>query len=285
MRAIIIGKSGQLAQELVATLPESIEAICLGSNEIDITKLADLEEKFNDYQPHVVINASAYTNVDKAESERSQAFLLNEEGVRNIAITAKKHAARFLHVSTDFVFDGSQSRAYSTTDETNPIGVYGASKLAGEKAIEGCYAENSAVVRTSWLYSEFGNNFVKTMLRLMKDKPALNVVADQIGCPTNAKGLAQFLWFLAQSESVDSRYHYSDLGVASWYDFAVAIQSIAYDKGILTAKIPVNPIPSEEYPTPAKRPAFSLMKTVRTDFNYHWQVQLEKVLDNLKVSL
>ena len=163
--------------------------------------------------------------------------------------------------------------------KTNPINVYGASKLAGEEAIKQNYPQNSSIVRTSWVYSSHGNNFVKTMLRLMSEKETLNVVSDQIGCPTNANGLAKYLWQLAEQENLDQVYHYSDLGVASWYDFAVAIQDIAFEKGLLEKKISIQPIPASAYPTPAKRPSFSLMyKKVSSTHDQHWHVSLADML-------
>jgi dTDP-4-dehydrorhamnose reductase len=164
------------------------------------------------------------------------------------------------------------------SDSTNPTSVYGASKLAGELAITKTYPENSAIVRTSWVYSTFGNNFVKTMLRLMKEKEQLGVVGDQIGCPTNAKGLAQFLWLLASNDDLNPVYNWSDAGVASWYDFAVAIQELGLKHGLLDKKIPISAIPSSAYPTPAKRPKFSLLNS--SDANLimkqrHWREQVE----------
>jgi dTDP-4-dehydrorhamnose reductase len=278
MKVIIIGKSGQLANELVAELPEGVEVLSLGRNDVDITSYSELSARVQQFKPSVIINASAYTAVDKAESDSDAAFALNEKAVQIMANVAKENNCRFLHVSTDFVFDGESNLAYEVSDSTNPTSVYGASKLAGELAITKTYPENSAIVRTSWVYSTFGNNFVKTMLRLMKEKEQLGVVGDQIGCPTNAKGLAQFLWLLASNDDLNPVYNWSDAGVASWYDFAVAIQELGLKHGLLDKKIPISAIPSSAYPTPAKRPKFSLLNS--SDANLimkqrHWREQVE----------
>ena len=278
MKVVIIGKSGQLANELVAELPEAVEVLSLGRNDVDITSYNELSTRVQQFKPNVIINASAYTAVDKAESDSDAAFALNEKAVQIMANVAKENNCRFLHVSTDFVFDGESNLAYDVSDNTNPTSVYGASKLSGELAITKTYPENSAIVRTSWVYSTFGNNFVKTMLRLMKEKEQLGVVGDQIGCPTNAKGLAQFLWLLASHNDLKQVYHWSDAGVASWYDFAVAIQELGLEHGLLDKKIPISAIPSSAYPTPAKRPKFSLLNSSEANLlmkQGHWREQLE----------
>lgn len=278
MKAIVIGKSGQLANELMAELPEGVEVLSLGRNEVDITLYNDLSARVQQFQPNVIINASAYTAVDKAESDIDAAYAINDTAVEIMAKVAKENNCRFLHVSTDFVFDGENNQAYDVSSETNPTSVYGSSKLAGELVIKNTYPENSAIVRTSWVYSTFGNNFVKTMLRLMKEKEQLGVVGDQIGCPTNAKGLAQFLWLLASKDDINQVYHWSDAGVASWYDFAVAIQELGLKHGLLDKKIPISPIASSAYPTPAKRPKFSLLNSSESTLinePVYWREQLE----------
>jgi dTDP-4-dehydrorhamnose reductase len=285
MNVLIIGKSGQLASELVAEKPENIELLCLGREEVDITSIESLNKSITEFQPNIIINASAYTAVDKAESEEKAAYAINQYAVQNIAKQAKKHKARLLHVSTDFVFDGEHNKAYQVDDNTNPCSVYGASKLAGEQEIFQYYPENSAVIRTSWLYSSFGNNFVKTMIRLMQEKSELGVVNDQIGCPTSANSLAKFIWKLSVLENINSIYHWSDYGVASWYDFAVAIQTIAYENKLLSTKIPIKPIPASSYPTPAARPSFSLLNSNQSHLiepSEHWTSKLEHCIKKLK---
>ena len=282
--ALVIGKSGQLANELVATKLSDYQVLALGRNDIDITDMLSIEKVLAEYQPSVVINASAYTAVDNAETDSDSAYLVNSEAVANLAQQCKKSGVKFLHVSTDFVFNGESNKAYLTDDKTDPKGVYGASKLAGEEAIKRIYPEGSAIVRTSWVYSAFGNNFVKTMLRLMSEKAELGIVTDQIGCPTYAKGLAEFLWDLVKLKKCDLIYHWSDAGVASWYDFAVVIQKMALEKGLLNKKIPLKGIPSSAYLTPAKRPAFSLLDASGSDHikqRFHWSEQLEECLTKL----
>lgn len=285
IKAVIIGKSGQLAKALITELPENVQCLSLGRNDVDITSYSALSAKISQFTPHVIINASAYTAVDKAETDIDAAYALNETAVNMLATIAKENNCRFLHVSTDFVFDGESNLAYDVASSTNPCSVYGASKLAGELAIGNVYPENSAIIRTSWLYSAFGNNFVKTMLRLMTEKETLGVVADQIGCPTNAKGLAQFLWLLANQDEVNLLYHWSDAGVASWYDFAVAIQTLGLKHGLLDKKIAISAIASSAYPTPAKRPTFSLLNSSASHLIMkpsYWQEQLEKCIVELK---
>ncbi|WP_394193718.1 dTDP-4-dehydrorhamnose reductase [Pseudoalteromonas atlantica] len=278
MNVLIIGKNGQVAWELQQTCPSHITAHALGRNEINITDPQSIEQVITKLKPAVIINASAYTAVDKAESEQDEAYLINATAVEYLAKAATKHAIRLLHISTDFVFDGSKNTPYKVDDQTNPINVYGATKLAGELAIKAHCPTNSAIVRTSWVYSSHGNNFVKTMLRLMAEKDELNVVSDQIGCPTNATGLAKYLWQLAEQEALEPINHYSDLGVASWYDFAVAIQHCAFEQGILNKKIPIMPIPSLAYPTPAKRPVFSLMQQGNSAASVHWHTRLKNMI-------
>ncbi|WP_440054160.1 dTDP-4-dehydrorhamnose reductase [Pseudoalteromonas sp. T1lg65] len=283
MNALIVGKNGQVAWELVQTCPENIKAVALGRDDIDITSQESIENAISAHMPNIIINASAYTAVDKAESDQENAYLINATATELLAKSACKHNIRLLHISTDFVFNGNKSMPYRVNDSASPINVYGASKLAGEEAIKRNYPENSSIVRTSWVYSSHGNNFVKTMLRLMSEKAELNVVSDQIGCPTNAKGLAKYLWQLAEQESLEQVYHYSDLGVASWYDFAVAIQDIAFGEGLLDKKIPIKPIPASAYSTPARRPQFSLLFL---GFNgaksVHWVHHLNDMLTSLK---
>jgi len=274
VKVLIIGKNGQVAWELKQTCPEHITAQAFGREDIDITSPKNIEAALDAFKPGVIINAAAYTAVDKAESDKDNAYLINATAAEYLAKAAKQHGIRLIHISTDFVFDGSKNTPYAVNDTPNPINVYGASKLAGEQAVTQYCPENSAVVRTSWVYSNHGNNFVKTMLRLMAERDELNVVSDQIGCPTNAKGLAQFLWQLAEQESLEPIYHYSDLGVASWYDFAIAIQDIALGKGKLKRKIPINPISSSQYPTPAKRPIYSVLEKSKTQNSMHWRLRL-----------
>ena len=286
MKVVIIGKSGQLANELLAEIPQGVTYLSLGRHDVDITSYRDLSAKIVPFKPNVIINASAYSAVDKAETDIDAAYALNETAVKILATIAKENNGRFLHVSTDFVFDGNSNRAYPVDSSPKPVSVYGASKLAGELAIKKTYPENSAIVRTSWLYSTFGDNFVKTMLRLMTEKERLSVVYDQIGCPTNGKGLAQFLWLLASIDNIKPIYHWSDAGVASWYDFAIAIQDLGLQHGLLDKKIPITAITSSAYPAPAKRPNFSLLNSSNAGLimeQTHWREQLDNCLLQMRV--
>lgn len=285
MHVVIIGKNGQLAWELQQTVPEGVQATALSRRELDITDAAAVKQSLAALRPNVVINCAAYTAVDKAESEVEQAYRVNELGVKNLAEACKELGSRILQVSTDFVFDGGQTTPYHSDSATQPINVYGASKLAGERALLELLPQ-SVIVRTAWVYSENGNNFVKTMLRLMAEKPTLGVVYDQVGTPTWARGLAQWLWIVAQKPEVSGTYNWTDAGVASWYDFAVAIQEIAVAKGLLNCEIPVLPIPASQYPTPAKRPGFSVLDKSSAEqvsglSTVHWRKQLAKMLDDL----
>jgi dTDP-4-dehydrorhamnose reductase len=286
MKVLVCGKEGQLAWELANTVPSDIEFFCLGRAELDIANAAAVNQVLHTYQPDVVINTAAYTAVDKAESEQAAAYAVNETGAANVAQACKDNGVRLLHVSTDFVFDGSRTTPYQTDDAVNPLGAYGASKLAGDKSVQAILPE-SVIVRTAWVYSVHGNNFVKTMLRLMAEKPQLGIVYDQVGTPTWAAGLARWLWAIVAKPQVRGMYHWTDAGVASWYDFAVAIQELAIEKGMLTQCIPVLPIPASAYPTPAKRPSFSVIDKTTAEaaadmLTVHWRKQLSNMLDELK---
>ncbi|MBN7820428.1 dTDP-4-dehydrorhamnose reductase [Bowmanella yangjiangensis] len=281
---VVIGKQGQLAQELAARLND--RAICLGRNEIDLTSMRGIEEALAGCSVDAIINASAYTAVDRAESEADLAYLINQTAVGNLARYAKAHSVHLVHVSTDYVFSGQKGSPYLPTDELAPLGVYGASKAAGEKELHAVIPEGGCILRTSWVYSRFGNNFVKTMLRLMQERDALSVVDDQIGSPTEASGLARAC-IEAAERKLSGVYHYTDEGVASWYDFANAIQDIALEYRILHKRIPITPIPSAAFPTPAKRPNYSVLdkQSLRATFTglcgRHWREPLRDLLITL----
>jgi dTDP-4-dehydrorhamnose reductase len=283
MKIIVIGKSGQLAQEL-KSLDERI--ICLGRNDIDITDVDSMFKVLDGYEISHIINASAYTAVDKAENEQEQAFALNATGVGNLAKYAEARGIHFVHVSTDYVFSGDKGAPYLVDDPYAPIGVYGASKAEGEKNILDCIADHSCIIRTSWVYSAKGNNFVRTMLRLMNEKPELGVIDDQIGSPTTANALAKAC-LTASKLKVNGIHHFTDAGVCSWYDFALAIQEMGLKYGQLNKAIPVKPIPTSAYPTPAKRPSYSVLdkSTLKYAFEElqpkHWREELELVVKQL----
>ncbi|MBR9794421.1 MAG: dTDP-4-dehydrorhamnose reductase [Gammaproteobacteria bacterium] len=281
-KLVVIGKSGQLAWEIARLVPE---ADCLGREDIDITSSADIAAKLDKIKPDAVINASAYTAVDKAESDEENAYLLNQTAVANLAAYCKSHNVFFVHVSTDYVFNGEKGSPYTVDDAIEPQGMYGKTKAAGEAEVTSALPEASAILRTSWVYSSHGNNFVKTMLRLMAEKPQLGVIDDQIGSPTWAKGLARAC-VEAASQRTAGIYHWSDEGVCSWYDFAIAIQQLGLEKGLLELAVPVKPIPSSAYPTPAKRPHYSVLDKTLTRETFtsplnHWREQLSAMMDEL----
>lgn len=281
---IVIGKSGQLATEIKKYFGDKVT--CLGRDDIDITDVESITSVLNGFTPSAIINASAYTAVDKAESDRENAFAINQLGVENLAKYCASHNTFLVHVSTDYVFDGVKGSPYLVDDAMAPTGVYGESKAEGDKSLLDILPNSSALIRTSWVYSSTGNNFVKTMIRLMNDKPEVKVVDDQIGTPTWAKSLA-----LACVEAADNSlagvYHWSDEGVTSWYDFAVAIQELGIEKGLITKKVPIHPIPSADFPTPVKRPFYSVLDKTLTRKTFEktpltqWRVQLSHMLDEL----
>jgi dTDP-4-dehydrorhamnose reductase len=255
------GQLGQAIQSIVGKYP-SIDFVFCTSSELNITDKNNCESVFEKYNPNFCINAAAYTAVDKAETETEQAVAINVTGAQNLAEVCKTHNTILLHVSTDFVFDGLATKPYSEEDLPNPTGVYGQTKLDGEKAIQQSW-EKHFIIRTSWVYSKFANNFMKTMLRLASERDSLSVVSDQIGTPTNAVDLAEALLKIITSCETESVrlsgveffgiYNFSNEGHCSWYDFAAAI----FRENNIS--INLNPIPSSAYPTPAKRPAYSVL--------------------------
>lgn len=288
MKVLLTGKDGQLGYELKRTVPDHIELISLSSSELDITNVQAVLDSISKHKPDIIINAAAYTAVDKAESDVDAAYAVNRDGCENIARGCKAAGAKLIHISTDFVFDGKQNIPYQVTDETAPIGIYGESKLAGEDVIRSILPNDHAIIRTAWVYSVHGNNFVKSMLQLMNEKDELGVVYDQVGTPTWAKGLAGSIWKLIRNpiSYKNDLFHWTDAGVASWYDFAVAIQEIALEKGLLDKKIPIRPIPASAYPTPAFRPSFSVLDKSAIENaigveTLHWRKQLTRMLEEL----
>jgi dTDP-4-dehydrorhamnose reductase len=295
MKILITGAGGQLAWELEQTAPKNVNIISLGIDKLDISCLDNVYSAVAIYSPDLIINAAAYTAVDKAETEIKAAYAVNDIGSENIALACNQQGIPLIHISTDFVFDGTQTTPYQPNDITNPINVYGASKLAGDKKIGSILGNKATIIRTAWVYSTHGNNFVKSMLRLMAEKDQLGIVYDQVGTPTWAKGLAMMIWSLVNQKlnhqldnSTESHIlHWTDAGVASWYDFAIAIQELALEKGLLKVAIPIKPISSSAYPTAAKRPSFSVIDKLTAEKHsgvdtIHWRKQLSAMLDELK---
>jgi dTDP-4-dehydrorhamnose reductase len=235
----------------------------------------------------VIVNASAYTAVDRSETESDIAYAVNATGPKNLAVAAQRTRTRLIHVSTDYVFDGTACTPYPPQAACNPLGVYGQSKRQGELNILEVI-EDPVIIRTSWLYSQFGNNFVLTMLRLMNERDQLKVVADQVGAPTWATTLATAIWAVAGKKHIKGIYHWSDAGVTSWYDFAMAIEEEALERGHLDRPIPILPITTAQFPTPVKRPAYSVLDCTRSwrDFAIapmQWRVALRQMLTEMMV--
>ena len=255
-KIIVTGAGGQLGQELqvLASAFPSFDFIFADRNQLPVNDPARVSAFFNEYQPDWCINCAAYTAVDKAESEKETAFGINGDAPGYLARACRSTGARLIHISTDYVFDGSSAIPLKEDDSTAPINIYGASKLEGEKQALQIHPDGTVIIRTSWVYSEFGNNFVKTMIRLMTERPAINVVNDQIGSPTYAADLAAVILHIIDAPHfVPGIYNYSNEGQISWYDFALAIHKL------IDSTCTVGPIASVNYPTPARRPHYSLL--------------------------
>jgi dTDP-4-dehydrorhamnose reductase len=289
-RVLVTGANGQVGRSLLATTPSGADVRGAAQSDLDIGDAAQVERYLGEFQPDIVVNAAAYTAVDRAETEAAQAHRVNADGPLNVARAVSKiDNARLIHISTDFVFDGRASSPYQPDSPTAPLGVYGASKLAGEQAVLATLGSRATVVRTAWVYAAAGQNFLRTMLRLMKERGAVRVVADQIGTPTAAVSLADALWKFAGRPDVCGLYHWTDAGVASWYDFAVAIADEAAAVDLLPQGVTVTPIATADYPTPAKRPAYSVLDTRATlaALNIapvHWRIKLRSVIQELSVA-
>ncbi len=262
MKVLIFGAGGQVGRALQALAPEAATITAIDNDVLDLTNTAAIAPHIQSIAPDLIINASGYTAVDKAESEPDLAYAINAMAPGAMARAAADIGARFIHVSTDFVFDGTGHLPYLPDTPTSPLSVYGASKAAGEQAVT-AVGGNMLTVRTAWVYSAGGANFVETMLKLMASRDSMSVVADQIGTPTHADSLARSLWKLAASDH-RGVVHFTDAGVASWYDFAVAIYDLGMAAGLLDSAVRINPIPTSAYPTPAARPHYSVLDKTAT---------------------
>jgi dTDP-4-dehydrorhamnose reductase len=283
---LVLGGGGQVASAVVAAAPAHHQVVARTRAELDIGDRTAVARTLAETRPEWLINAAAYTAVDLAEDHRSEAIAVNDTAVGMLTAAASTAGCRLLHLSTDFVFDGKSNRAYLPADQTNPLSAYGASKLGGEHHVLSP-AGAGIVLRTAWVYAATGRNFVLTMLRLMREKEQVSVVCDQIGTPTWAAGIATAIWGLIEVGAPGGVYHWTDLGVASWYDFAVAIQDEALARGLLHRAVPISPIPSAAYPTRARRPAFSVLDTAATRDLIkvparHWRHNLRTMLDELR---
>jgi dTDP-4-dehydrorhamnose reductase len=288
MRVLVLGGGGQIARAVHAMAPVSAEVVLKTHARLDIGDAVGVARVLKEVGPSWVINGAAYTAVDLAEDQPEQAMEANDTAVGILANATAQADCRLLHLSTDFVFDGNSNRAYLPGDQTNPLSVYGVSKLGGERRVLPAGGAG-IVLRTAWVYASTGRNFVLTMLKLMRERQEIRVVCDQIGAPTWASSAAAAIWGLIAANAPGGIYHWTDLGLASWYDFAVAIQEEAQLKGLLNRAIQVVPIRSAEYPTRARRPAFSVLDTAATRAMlkvpaHHWRQNLRSMLDELRAA-
>jgi dTDP-4-dehydrorhamnose reductase len=287
VKILITGSGGQVGRSLLAAAPDATQVLTVSHQELDIADGRAVGEYVRSHSPDVIINAAAHTAVDRAESEPDLAREINGDGPRHLAEAARETGARLIHISTDFVFDGTASKPYEPEAATNPLGVYGATKLAGERAVLETLPDRSAVVRTAWVYAATGNNFVRTMLRIMNAKGAVRVVADQVGTPTAAGAFAETLWGIVARPEVKGLHHWTDAGVASWYDFAVAIAEEGAQLGLVSDQVIVTPIGTADYPTPARRPSYSVLdKSSLAALGLvpaHWRKRLRGVLGEMKI--
>lgn len=278
---LVTGANGQLSSEMqVITIAyPHYNFLFVTKDDLSIDDEEAVKQYFSNHKIDYCVNCAAYTAVDKAETEVEEALLVNGTAVGNLAAICKIHNAQFIHISTDYVFDGTATSPYKEDNKVSPVNSYGATKLKGEElALQNNPA--TIIIRTSWVYSSFGNNFVKTMLRLMKDREQISVVSDQVGCPTYAADLASAIMQIIVSENPTGHagiYNYSNSGVINWHQFAVAIKELSGSKCL------VNPIPSSQYPTPAKRPSYSVLNTSKIQQNFNiqipeWKDSLQKCL-------
>lgn len=281
MKVLVTGAGGQLGSALLAAAPREVTVTSATHAQFDIGDRAAVLTAVAELKPDLIINAAAYTAVDQAEREPELAFRINRDGAGNLAEAAHSTGARLFQVSTDYVFDGTKTTPYLPTDEPNPLNVYGASKLAGERLVAERTKGRALVVRTAWVYASVGRNFVNTMLRLMRERREVRVVADQFGSPTHATSLARALWTLAASPA-QGVCHWTDAGACSWHEFAVAIRHEAGMLGLGLPHCAIVAIPSSEYPTPAARPAYGVLDKAtawqHTGPARHWQAELRECL-------
>ena len=287
-RILLTGANGQLGSEIrqrVSMMPLAYELLPTDQADLDITQEEAVEAAVKAFKPDVIINAAAYTAVDKAESEPDIAFAVNAKGPENLAKVASDQHVRLIHISTDYVFNGRSSSPWQVDDRVEPINVYGESKLAGETAIQR-YCAEAMIIRTAWVYSRYGHNFVKTMINLMNSRDQLGVIYDQIGAPTHAGRLAEICLSAIDKPEHQGVYHWTDAGVASWYDFAYAVYTLGTELGLINHNCQIDPITTADYPTPARRPQYSVMdcQQSRQDLGFarHWREQLTMMLQELQ---
>ncbi len=260
MKTIITGCNGQLGHELLRSVPPQMTIEAVDIDILDITDQSAVKDFVNAARPQLIINAAAYTAVDKAEDDRETAYAVNAQAVKFLAEAALQNKARVIHISTDYVFDGLASQPYQPDDATAPASVYGQTKLAGEQLLQELLPQQSVIIRTAWLYSIHGNNFLKTILKLLRERDSIGIIADQFGTPTAAATLADTVWRFAAIPQIYGIFHWTDGDSASWYDFAREIRRIGIDIGLLdSTAAEIRPITTADYPLPAPRPSYSVM--------------------------
>lgn len=288
-KVLVTGANGQLGRCLADTKPGQLHSVFLSSERFNLCDREQMKTVLESERPDYVLNCAAYTNVDGAQSNESQADQVNHTGLAQLAELCATMGAKLIHVSTDFVFDGEASKPYATDHPTAPLGVYGKTKHAGEEALNALMPETSMIIRTSWLYSEHGGNFVKTMLRLFDTKDVFSVVNDQFGSPTYARGLAKLMWHIVESgEFKPGTFHWSDAGVTSWYLFAEEIGNKGLALGLLENKARLEGTTAEEYGSVTPRPGYSALDCTKTLENFSdveqvaWELHLAEMLNRLK---
>ncbi len=295
MKVLLTGANGQLGTAIQSTKPKDVNLISSNRNTFDLTSKLECEKFLKVVKPDFILNAAAYTAVDKAESEKDLAFKINAQAPKNFAELANDLGFKLLHISTDFVFNGNQNTPYKIHQSRSPIGIYGYTKASGEEFIEKIIRNpnDGLILRTSWLMAPVGKNFALTMLKLMSERKELKVVCDQVGGPTMTHNLAEYCWKVIdlshRGEKIPQILHYSNSGVASWYDIAESIKEIGLNLGILKKNINIIPIKSIDYPTPAKRPSYSVLDcfssldVLNLKSSIHWRKALEEVLQSYKI--
>ena len=291
MRVLITGAHGQIGQELLHSAPQSWQVHGLSSSELDITDAQQVMATVQALQPQLIINTAAYTAVDQAESNNQQAYAVNQYGAANLAKAAEVLDCPLLHLSTDYVFSGEHTHPYTEQDTTAPCNIYGSSKWLGEQAVRE-FCTKHIILRMSWVFGLYGTNFVKTMLRLAQERDALSIVSDQVGGPTSARSIAQLLWQIAEQyrstgDCLWGTYHFSGAPACSWYDFAHEIFKQAAELKLIQHSPALTPINSSDYPTPAKRPAYSVLDNSKIQQQLNicpsdWKSELQLMLHSLK---
>ncbi|MDH3620971.1 MAG: dTDP-4-dehydrorhamnose reductase [Gammaproteobacteria bacterium] len=259
MKVLVTGARGQLGRTLLANSPPGWTLLGVDRSQLDITDSDRVRAHVNREKPDVIVNTAAYSAVDLAETNEADARQANADGPRHLARAASETGARLIHLSTDFVFDGHATSPYDPKADTNPLSAYGRSKRDGEQQVRDALPTSSVILRTAWLYSEYGGNFVSTMLRLMHERDELSIVSDQVGSPTWARSVADVIFALVARPELAGNYHWTDAGQVSWYDFACAIQEEAVELGLISKSIDIRPIASADYQAAATRPTYSVL--------------------------